>query len=126
MEIDKTPKPNLPLLAIESAEDLARLKKNIKTDLKHAKELSELLEKNSWRLDYSIIFTEAYFNAYNKNISSENPKKYYEEIYKKLNSPSKLGKKLEGLINFCVKLSDSAALYKEEIERLKTPHRLVA
>lgn len=117
-------KVNLPLLTIEAAEELQRLKKHKETGLEKTKELSALIkEKFNKRLDYSLIFRDAYSSTYLKHIPSLfniNSKKYIELISNKLEfSPDLESKELDGLIKFCVKLSDYASMYKERIEVFK-------
>ena len=112
------------MLTIEAAEELQRLNKNINTNLKFAKELSELLQEEfTWRLDYSLIFSKAYFQTYSteSQLSIENSKQYLETISKNLEYPSALEHgELEKLIDFCVKLSDYAAIQEQEIRKLRS------
>ena len=125
MEIKSTKRrEDLPLLAIESAEELQRLKLKKITDLKYTGELFQLIKKDfPTRLDYSTIFSNAYFATYSSEIPSTLGERipYIEEIYKKLESPSSLkNKDLSRLINFCANLSDYSAMYEEDINNLKT------
>ena len=116
-------KIDLPLLSIEAAEELQRfsLKKN--TDLKQTIELSALIKENfSKRLDYQLLFTNAYFATYGKRINLGHIKEYSEEISEKLSSPLSLNDtELEKLVNFCANLSDYSALNQREIDNLKGP-----
>jgi len=116
---------DLSLLAINAAEELQRLRLKKDTDLRYAKELSELIKKDFiWRHDYSKIFSEAYHLTYSKEISqlpNENSKPQMAKISKKLEFPSNSeNKELERLVDFCVKLSDYSAAHEEEIRKLKT------
>jgi hypothetical protein len=115
---------SLPLLAIESAEELQRLKLKKMTNLENTKELSSLIKKDFvWRWDYSQIFSEAYFATHSKKISllpSEKSKKCMIEIANKLKSPSNLKyEELGKLVNFCVNLSDYSAMYVEDMINLR-------
>jgi len=115
----------LPLLSIEAAEELQRfsLKKN--TNLKHTKELSDLIKKSAWRWDYIEIFSKAYSSAYSIDISKlnfKNSKPYMMDTAEKLESPLDLREEeIEKLIRFCVNLSDYSALHEEDIRKWRTP-----
>ena len=116
-------KIDLPLLSIEAAEELQKfsLKKN--TDLKQTIELSALIKENfSKRLDYQLLFTNAYFATYGKRINLGFIKEFSEEISEKLSSHLSLNDtELEKLVNFCANLSDYSALNQREIDNLKGP-----
>lgn len=136
MEIDLKAKIDLPMLSINAAEELKRLELKKVTNLKSAKELSNLLKEeisklakkdSSHRLDYLTIFSGAYSLTYspdNLKLIEENPKQYMETIVKKLESPSNLeNEELEKLLDFCVKLSDYSAAYKKAIDEWTTSPR---
>jgi two-component SAPR family response regulator len=113
----------LPLLAIEAAEEIERIKQNAKTNLKNSKQLSSLIKGDfSWRLDYKVIFRDTYFSTYNKKIEidlEESQNKYMKDISERLREPDNLNQEeLKGLVNFCVNLSDHAQMYRDEIEEL--------
>jgi hypothetical protein len=115
----------LPLLAIESAEELQRLRLKKMTNLENTKELASLIKKDFvWRWDYSHIFSEAYFATHSKKISllpSEKSKECMIEISNKLESPSVLEyKELGELVNLCVNISDYSAMYEDEMRNLKS------
>jgi hypothetical protein len=124
MEIEIIRKKNLPLLSIEAAEELQRLKLKKETNLEHAKELSTLIKKDFIeRVDYSEIFSRAYFATYSSDLPSSLDKRipYVEEISKKLETPSNLKyKELEKLVDFCVNLSNYSAFHEEDIRILKS------
>jgi len=127
IEITNKAKIDLPNLAIEVVEELSRLNLKKESNLKHTKELSELIKKDfTWRSDYSSIFSEAYLSAYSQIISklpNENSKPYMMDIVKKLDMPSDLkDEEIKKLIEFCTAISDYAALHKEEVDNLKRPH----
>ena len=98
---------NLSLLSIEAAEELARLNKKLPTSLEKTKELSENLKEFFWRLDYQLIFSNAYNETYSKL-----PHGKIHEITNKLKNPPK--KELKKLTEFCVNLSDYAQAYQEQ------------
>lgn len=112
---------NLSLLSIETAEELQRfsLKKN--TDLKNATELSKLIKEDfSKRLDYSLLFSNAYFATYSNKIEISKIRDYTKEISNNLINPLKLNdRELEKLVSFCVNLSDYSELHEEEIRELR-------
>jgi hypothetical protein len=116
---------HLPLLSIEAAEELQKLQLKMPTQLEHAKELCQLIKKDfTGRLDYSIIFSNAYFATYSFEMPSTLDKRipYIEGISKKLDSPSTLeDKELKSLIDFCVNLSDYSAMHEEDLESLRGP-----
>lgn len=116
---------NLYLLSIEAAEELQRLKLKKSNSLKNTEELSALIKKDFLeRLDYSVLFSKAYLEAYSKRISvlpNDNSILYMIDVSKKLESPSSLkNKELEKLIKFCVNLSDYSVLYEKEIKNLRS------
>ena len=126
IKIKQKPEKDLSLLAINAAEDLERLNKKMPTELKNAKELSELIKNNFFkRGDYSMHISNAYHTTYSKKISklsSTEVKHYIQEISNKLENPSKLKKEdLEKLIKFCANLSDYSALYQHEIDSYRIP-----
>ena len=103
----------LPLLAIGAAEELERLRRNKSTNLNQTKKLSSIIKKDfTWRLDYSVIFSNAYFSTYNEKIpklEEKNSTNYINDISNKLIDPSNLKEKELGeLRDFCVNLSDHA------------------
>jgi hypothetical protein len=62
-------KVDLPLLAIDAAEELEKLKRNKPTNLNKVKKLSSLIKSDfNWRLDYQVIFRDSYFSTYNEKI----------------------------------------------------------
>ncbi len=117
----------LPLLAIEAAEEIEKVKKNIKTNLKSSIKLSSLIKRDfTWRLDYSVMFSNAYFSTYNKEISKspdESQTQYIKEISNKLdNTPTLEQSELKDLVSFCTNLSDHSQLYMEDIQELMEGH----
>lgn len=116
---------DLPLLAINAADELERLRLKKKTNLKSTKELSILIKESfQKKLNYHLVFSNAYFSTYYKEISPS-PKKnsrYIKEISKKLESPSNLeNKELKDLVDFCANLSDYSSLHQDYLESLKGP-----
>jgi len=134
IEITNKAKIDLPNLAIEVVEELERTRKGMRTDLKSTKGLSELIKNHAdsikkdphTRLDYSLIFSDAYYSTYSVRISKPTGKnliQYIEPISEKLDSPSDLkDEEIKKLIEFCTAISDYAALHKEEVDNLKRPH----
>jgi inactivated superfamily I helicase len=112
-------------LAIESAEELERLNKNLSTDLKHTEKLSELIEKDFVkRLDYSLIFSRAYYSAYHERISvlpNDNSIPSMIAVSKKLESSLNLkNEEREKLIHFCTNLSNWSLSYEEAIKNINS------
>jgi len=117
---------DLPLLSIDAAEDLESLRQNKKRELKNATKLSKIInEEFSWRLDYKILFRDAYFTTYNEKIKislDEEKNTYMKDISEKLQNPSSLKEdELKNLVSFCVNLSDYSSLHEEELERMRGP-----
>lgn len=127
-------KIDISLLAIEAAEELERLKRNLDTDLESVKMLSDLLKHSflipnedanlDYRLDHAAVFSNAYSNSslnYPRKKSISEIIKEARRIASLLEPNEKRPKRgeLDQLISFCVALSDSAAIYKEELEELK-------
>ncbi len=122
IKINHKPEPDLSLLSIEAAEEIERIRKNISTNLKSTKELSKLIKKDfTWRLDYGVRFSEAYYGAYSVNLSeltTKELKPYIETIVKKLDSISNLeSEELGELVGFCANLCTSFSLYEQEFSR---------
>ena len=120
------PRPDLSLLSIEAAEEIERTKQNIETTLKSVKELSSLIKGDFTRFwNYSKIFSNAYFETYNKEIPilpSKTSIAYMREMSKKLdNIPNLKDIELEKLKEFCISLNGYSAAYEEWIESLKGP-----
>ena len=122
--IKKHERTYLPLLSIEAAEELQRLKLRKGTGLKNTKELSKLV-KNEFpkRLDYKELFSKAYSSVYyqkDPELLNKDPEQYIKEISNKLDSPLKLEfKEFEKIVRFCAKLSDYSSIHEEEIRILK-------
>jgi hypothetical protein len=125
---------DLSLLAIEAAEELERLRKKLPTTLRNVKALSSLLQKSFAKnaegapIDFRFDQVEVFSTAITNSIGVGAPKKRISDIANEameiamlLNSNSINSREndLNKLITFCVALSDSAALYKEELEELK-------
>lgn len=124
MELIKKPNKYLSLLSIESAEDIQKLRLKMMTDLKNAKELSALIKEDfPKRLDYSLLFSKAYFSTYNEEISPldyKNLKTYIERISRRLECPLNLDEKEIGqLVDFCANLSDFSAINEQDIRNLR-------
>jgi len=116
---------NLPLLAIETAEELQRFSLNKTSNLESTKKLSELIQNEfSEKLNYSSIFSDAYFTTYDKKVPPMlrgSPKQYHKEISQKLSQPPNLKEnELNQLINFCVNLSDYSIDYENYLRDLKS------
>jgi len=117
----------LPLLAIDAGEEIERINQNVKTNLENSKKLSSLIGSDfNWRLDYKVIFQDAYFSTYNEKIQidlEESSNKYMKGISEKLRNPQDLDKReLKELVNFCVNLSDHSQSYIDEIQGLIGRH----
>lgn len=117
---------NLPLVSIQAAEELERLRLKKGDNIEKTRELSNFMkEKFDKRLDYSLIFTKAYFSVYNPEIGAftlKNSKKHIKEISEKLNNLDSLkNKEIAELVSFCVSLSDYSSLHEESIQYLKGP-----
>jgi hypothetical protein len=117
---------DLPLLAIESVEELQRFYLKRNTTLDNTRELSKLVKEDfSSNPNYSLIFSKAYSETYLNKTSpkiSENKREYYEEISQKLKYPENLNEQsLTQLINFCINLSNYSASYEKHLESLRGP-----
>ena len=127
-------KPDLSLLAIEAAEELERFRQNLQTEFYSVNMLAKLLKESfsqkvnetsvGFRLDHASVFSNAIENSFDPNIKKKTISEVASEaiqIASLLNSNTFNSKEdeLRKLISFCVALSDSAALYKEEIEELR-------
>jgi hypothetical protein len=115
-------KIDLSSLSIWAAEELQRLRLKENTHLSNTIELSTFIKREfAKRLDYSLIFSNAYFSTYSKRINLGEIKKYSEDISEKLANPLDLKKnEIENLIGFCANLSDYSTLHEEEIRNLKS------
>ncbi len=122
------PRPDLGDLAIDTAEELERLRKGMKTGLTSAKRGSKLIKENLikdsiWdtRLDYFTIFSNAYFQKYSIDISKLDYKEsiqHIQNISKKLDSASELkNEELKEIVGFFCGLSVADSLYKEKLQR---------
>lgn len=116
-------KQDLSVLAIQAAEELTRYKKGFDTEFQSFRQLISILESSekinddnsNYRLDHDSVITSA--------ISISLPHKTKSDI---INEALKIGlnkstseANLDSLISFLVALSDSAALYNEELEELR-------
>jgi hypothetical protein len=125
---------DLGLLAINAAEELERLRKKLSTDLKSVNTLSNLLQDSfskkidssgfNLRLDHALMFSNAVSNSLDSTLSEKTISEIADEaieIASRLSQEAANQKEddLQQLISFCVALSDSAALYKEEMEELR-------
>ena len=132
--VQDTTNTDLSMLAIKAADELERVRLGMQTEFNSVGRLAEIL-KNSLsqnpigsdhplRLDYVSVFSRAISNSISQDVSSKTILelvKEAEKVVSKLN-PDEITteeKELTKLISFCVALSDSAALYKEEIDELK-------
>lgn len=134
-QIIKNPiKRDLSLLAIEAAEELERSRRKFDTDFKSAKELSSILEESlpqevvesggNIRLDYASVFSSAISNSFHSTVTIKTISDLTKEASRivallKSEDIDSIEDDVQELISFCVALSDSAALYKEELEELK-------
>lgn len=123
---------DLSLLAIDAAEELERMRKGIKTDFKSTTVLASILQESfsnvsdsnaNYRLDRASVFLSAISTTSGSTITKKTISEIAKEaidIASRLNSGSTRSEEseLEKLISFCVALSDSAALYREEVEDL--------
>lgn len=122
---------DLSLIAIEAAEELERYKRGYDTDFTYLNLLSTLLQSSfnqkvdnsgatTYRLDHASVLSSTFY-------SINRPKKTLAEIASGVNRIVKIlvpgqGTKdtnLDELISFCVALSDSAAIYNEELNELR-------
>ncbi len=123
----KRKKISLPLLSIEAAEELQRLKLGKKVIFESTKELSRMIKEDFPRkTDYTTIFKNAYKLTYSEDIENKGeniPEKHLLGISNNLANPSDLEKELElkTLIDFCVNLSNQASSYEQYLESLRTP-----
>jgi len=118
---------DFPLVSIHAANELARVAKNLETDLENAKELSNWMLSKPFteRLDYNLTFSKAYHATYPEKDYNEienNSKKYVLKVYQKLISPNEIEKdEIKDLIKFCVSLSDYSAIREEHLRNLRGP-----
>lgn len=135
IQIDRgSDKQDLSMLAIEAAEELERWRRKLPTDFRSVNILSSLLQKSfsqkvdepgfNPRLDHASVFSNAITNSFGSTVTKKTISEVATEAVKIasiLNSENMSSKEdeLEKLKSFCVALSDSAALYKEELEELK-------
>lgn len=125
---------DLSLLALEAAEELERYRHRLPTNFKSVNALSMLLEESfgrkvddsplNFRLDHASVFTSAIQNSLGSSVKKKSISEIANEAVKiasRLNSNTINSKdeELKNLVSFCIALSDSAALYKEELEELK-------
>ena len=130
---EKTQRLDISLLAIEAAEELARSQKNIPTDFKSVKILASILqesfsdnlkESGAYRLDHASVVSDAMSNSLDAAFGQKTIAEIANEAIKiadQLN-PDNISSKdeeIQKLVAFCVALSDSAALYREEVDDLK-------
>ena len=125
---------DLSLLAIEAAEELERIRKDLPTSSNAIKSLSEILEKvfskekikteDDLRYDNAAIFSRAVTNSIDPMFASQNVNDMVKEanrisnlLYKETSNSDK--DELSKMISFCVALSDSAALYLQELDELR-------
>jgi hypothetical protein len=124
---------DLSLLAIEAAEELERFRKKLTTDFKAVNALSLILRESfskhvdqsdlDFRLDHASVFSKAISNSFGSTIKKRSISELANEaieVASRLNFDSINSKdeELKLLVSFCVALSDSAALYKEELDEL--------
>jgi hypothetical protein len=124
---------DLSLLAIQAANELERIKRNMKSDLQSVRLLSEFLNdffsnkdtdrdkvnELNYRLDHALVLSNAYSHPTPTKKSIDD---IISEAYRLTNllMKDKHSKhELDNLISFCVALADSASLYNEELEDLK-------
>lgn len=125
---------DLSLLAIDAAEELERMRKGLATDSKSIDTLASILQESfsqniddtssNYRLDYASIFSSAISISSDSTVTKKTISQIAEEaitIAYRLNPESIKCEdaELRKLISFCVALSDSAALYKKEVDDLK-------
>ena len=123
---------DISLLAIEAAEELTRLNKGLNTDFKSMKTLAEIINSSFsentgghyYRLDHASLVSSAILNSNQSTTSTKTLKEIANDAIKisnQLNSEniSTEGENIQKLISFCVALSDSAALYKEELQEIQ-------
>lgn len=120
---------DLSLLAMDTSEELERLRRDMPTDLQQVKNLSSFLKEfaspdSYYRLDHASIFRSAMLNSFDKSVADKTTPELAQEVGKiaillDSNAIKPKEDELQKLISFCVALSDSAALYKEWLGELK-------
>lgn len=105
----------LDLLSFEAAEELEKLRLGKRHMRESTKNLAKFFQRetNFQRIDYQIIFKEAHFPIYEKEMRDEEEiKAYASQISNRLSSASKLETKaLEKLIKFCIGFADHCEAY---------------
>lgn len=127
---------DISLLAINAAEELERFRRKMETDFNSAKELAKLLTNSfskkveesggAYRLDHASVFSRAISNSVEPEGANKSLAELMDEagkiatlLHSNTDGVKSKEEELKKLISFCVALSDSAALYWEEMEELK-------
>jgi len=114
-------KDDLGLISIEAADELKKFNEELKYDPRKIKKLSELIkEEFTLKWKFTSVFDDAYFVTYHKRILNNQTKPCPEEVSEKIDDYFKMDEKeIKKLVEFCVNLSDYAAIYEESIRELR-------
>lgn len=125
--IDK--RPDLAILSIQAAEELERKRLGLAAEMNSVDLLYRLLttsfkeqEEGTYPLDYAMVFSSALTNIGELDIASKPIPELAKDALEmaQLLNPVKIKQTdLPKLVSFCVALSDSAALYKRELEEMR-------